>query len=906
MEWTMSSMLTEAIENSRKRAAWSLENARKATALASGSALSPPVGGGNGLNILGIRDDSAKAEELARHYTGWVYSSVRPIAQRIAGQPVRVARIPKRADVLRREMGFSRMPVALRRHYEMGHDVEVLDDHPLLRAINDPNELMVRWCLVYVTVVALNITGRAFWAMIPRNEADVKDGAPPFEIWPIPSNWASPNADPSKKRPYASWTVKPPGSTEGFYVDADNMVYFYYPDFTNPFGSFAPLDAVGTAVKTSEMMGQAQLSQFKHGMNPSWILTVGRDAQVPGITGTAPRVTLTQNQRQQIIHFIRQHYRGFHRNHEPLILDSMIESATKASHSPAEMDYYNSAALPKEQITQGFGTNPLIMGQIEGANRACHDHMTELLTLRGWLRYDKVKVGDMAGTMNPATGRFEWQEVTHLHVYPNYSGEMVRLKGQKIDALVTPDHRMWTRRGQRNGRLTPESPYSFKPASELRCHDAIPLSPLPYVADRLDVFTIPGVEDGAGIRSNGSFFNAPVPMDPFLEFLGWFISEGWTVSHKNKITGRPYYTVGIKQAVGGVEECRRIHACMEALKLRSVSVSATRARAGYESSDGYARQSANTYVLNDKRLWTWLRKHCGVGSAKKRLPAFLFRLPAEQTVRTLEALLLGDGSHRTPTEGKNYSGLHASYFSTSRRLMNQVQTLALICGRGARMRKTMSSGVHAMGVSEYSREMFLLPKHISREHYEGVVWCATVPNGLLVTRRNGKTLVSGNSSMVAEEHFCTNTVNPLISLLSETGTAWMGPKFSVNGEELVFYIEPANPADPDHELKKMLAVFDRGGVDVDFLRSRLLGLPPVAGGHVAMVNPQLIPYEVIPYDENEGDYNPYMDGPSAALAGQGAGGNQNGPQGGQGGSAQGSGSGNDNTDNGNGNSDAGK
>ena len=39
---------------------------------------------------------------------------------------------------------------------------------------------------------------------------------------------------------------------------------------------------------------------------------------------------------------------------------------------------------------------------------------------------------------------------------------------------------------------------------------------------------------------------------------------------------------------------------------------------------------------------------------------------------------------------------------------------------------------------------------LKKEPYEGMVWCATVPNGSLITRRDGKPLISGNSTVVSQ------------------------------------------------------------------------------------------------------------------------------------------------------------
>jgi hypothetical protein len=870
----MAGRLTRAIEESKKRAAWAVELASRSVALTapgqSPQTFIPHSGQATGLSMLNARDDTTLAAEQGRHFTGWVYSSVRPIAYRIAGQPLRIARLkkkevgrkPERSGIPYERRAF--MPKNFKA-FEAAYDAEVLDDHELLDAINDPNAIMTRWALLYVTTVALNVVGRAYWWIRKRQQEEGEPVGPELEIWPIPASWIQPVHE--KGKLFSSWTIRPDDSSEDVPVPGDEILYFYYPDFTNPMGSYSPMQAQTHAVAADEAMARAQTQGFRNGVNPSAIITVGRHAEIPGMSGTQPRLTLTANQRAAIIHLIKAHYRGVSKHDEPLILDSLIEDVKPYSRSPKEMDFMDSGKVAKERITQGFGTNPVVMGQLEGANRACHDDQTELLTDRGWLKYADIKVGDVAGTMNPATGRFEWQCVTHVHIYPDYNGEMVRLTGQKIDALVTPNHRMWSRRGQRAGKLTPDSPYGFKAASDLRCSDVLPLSPLPQAAERVNFFRLPGVRDGAGVRSNGPTFDATVPMDPFMEFLGWFVSEGWTVSHRRRDNNAPCHSVGVKQIISAVEECRRIHACMAALNLRKIQTSFTRAYAGHESADGYARQETVTYRITDKRLWSWLRENCGRKSSEKRLPDFLFRMSGEQAVRTLEAMLLGDGSHRVSTPEKTYTSLHASYFSTSRELMDQTQTLSLICGRAARMRKTMSSGVHAMGVSEYSREMSLLPKHISREHYQGTVWCVTVPNGLIVTRRNGKTLVSGNSAIAADGHFCDSCVNPMAALISEVMTAWLGPRYAKKNERLVIYIEPATAIDQDFELKAAIALAQQGAVDINWLRHKFFGLRPIAGGNVAFVSKNLVPYEIKGVDEVTDGTNPFIeraDGVAAA------------------------------------------
>jgi hypothetical protein len=52
--------------------------------------------------------------------------------------------------------------------------------------------------------------------------------------------------------------------------------------------------------------------------------------------------------------------------------------------------------------------------------------------------------------------------------------------------------------------------------------------------------------------------------------------------------------------------------------------------------------------------------------------------------------------------------------------------------------------MYIMGVAEKDRLCLNRKKHIERESYDGMVYCASVPNGTLITRRNGTMLISGN------------------------------------------------------------------------------------------------------------------------------------------------------------------
>lgn len=288
--------------------------------------------------VDGRRPDLAHSAEQLKHFAGWVYAAIRPIAQRIAGQPIRVGKVAKRGSV----------------GVKAAAEIEPLESHPLLDLLADPNGLMVGWSLIYSTVASLELTGRCLW-WLPKRE----------QIVPIPSSWITAI---QTSQTFDSFRVRLPYSAEEIDIPADECCYFFYPSPADPCGVLSPLQAAAAAVDLDEEITRSQVSTFARGIHPSHAIIVGRDPHpdVPG--GMRPR--LSPAQQGQIISAIRQRYGGTWRHGEPLILDGLIEDVKRLSNTPAEMDWQSSSELTKARILQGFGVNPAIIGELEGANRA--------------------------------------------------------------------------------------------------------------------------------------------------------------------------------------------------------------------------------------------------------------------------------------------------------------------------------------------------------------------------------------------------------------------------------------------------------------------------------------------------------------------------------------------------------
>lgn len=376
-------------------------------------------GGGMGANPLGLgvggsnfgygnkRTDLTQHTEQYRHNTGWVAASIKPIASRIARQPVRMARVA-RADPRKmsgphgtkgeRKSGAGSVSfvkpwekgsaestasaVWFKQHLpgvykQLAANAELIDAHPILDAIDDPNPIMVRWSLMFVTVASLLLTGKAYWWVKARERDGEPDGTPRIEIWPLPSSWVKPVH--SETRLYASWEVTPEGTHEAFPVPTEQVIYFYLPDPSSLLGSQSPLQNQARAVVSDEAISEAQRRGFANGVFPGVAVVVGRQPGINGAPGDRP--TLNREQRSQILTAFKQAYRGVYNHDEPIILDQLIQDVKRVTNTNREMDFQASGDYTKERITQGFGVNPISMGQVEGANRAssatADDHLCQ-------------------------------------------------------------------------------------------------------------------------------------------------------------------------------------------------------------------------------------------------------------------------------------------------------------------------------------------------------------------------------------------------------------------------------------------------------------------------------------------------------------------------------------------------
>jgi hypothetical protein len=362
-----------------------------------------------------------------------------------------------------------------------------------------------------------------------------------------------------------------------------------------------------------------------------------------------------------------------------------------------------------------------LLGRRSGANNRselverhgfdCYLDDTEFLTERGWLLYDDIADGEAVGTVHPVTGQIQFQ-VPSDRLAKSYDGPIVRVRHRYTEAAVTPNHRMWVspvNRGPSGSLGTSYRPeaarWSFRPADELR----------------RGFFHV-------RVTANPSHDEYPVS-DAELALVGAYVSEGCVARRRQDGSAS---VLAFDQRKHG-----RLEPVMAAVGARYQLREFTYAR---REEWRAASPVFVKYTLADRGVAARLAAECGEGSANKRLPGWAFRLSGRQAELLLDALMAGDGT--TTRLG------YRVYYTISRRLAGDVQVLALLAGRRCNVWGPYAAGaiyqvmVHNRGLPHVA---ISTRTNVRRERSAGRIVCFTVPNETLVTRRNGRVAMHGNT-----------------------------------------------------------------------------------------------------------------------------------------------------------------
>jgi len=337
----------------------------------------------------------------------------------------------------------------------------------------------------------------------------------------------------------------------------------------------------------------------------------------------------------------------------------------------------------------------------------CYSSDTEVLTGCGWKLFSDLTDQDVLASVSPS-GSLLYCHPSKLHAY-HYDGDMYHMKSKTIDLLVTPNHNMWIR--PKHGKS-----YVFVPSSEVsRWQYVSLLNKVTYDPETTSetTYSVPVVEYQRPGKPLPSF-----DLGDWCEFIGWFLSEGCTVTYRDRK----------EVCISQTKNTRELEDLLSRMKL------------SWSCSRG-------TYTISNKQLHSFVRSF-GTYSYNKEIPREFLDLGPQHLSRLLHGLMLGDGSKRLRRAKSREEDW--CYHTTSYTLASQVQEIFFKLGHSANISTVPVKA--RMRVPKYivqrrtsTESTIWRDRHISIVPYSGMVYCATVdPHHTLVVRRNNKMAICGN------------------------------------------------------------------------------------------------------------------------------------------------------------------
>lgn len=364
--------------------------------------------------------------------------------------------------------------------------------------------------------------------------------------------------------------------------------------------------------------------------------------------------------------------------------------------------------------------------------QACFDDQTEVLTSTGWVKWPEVTGAETFATVNPETHNIEYHQAVDYHRY-RYTGKMYSVQTQMLDMVVTPNHKMYV---QKRG----SSEWELVEAQEIAGKTVRYLGAFNSDTPELELVTLDG------FTQNRGSWNKEIPAldidgDVYAKFMGYYLSEGHCDYYKGT------YRVCLAQLETG-DARDGMRETLEASPFRY-------------------REDKDRFTVYSEQLF----RECEPfgHSHEKFVPERIKRMSPRQIRLFLEAYIEGDGDENNVI------------YTSSVRMRDDIQELVVRCGwtskhtiknrkgdeswfaRDSRVItcqhdswkvhiRTGNKGAKPWyDPNNYSRASFDERAGHKAEvfegfvDYDGYVYDVEVPNHVLIVRRNGKIVASGNS-----------------------------------------------------------------------------------------------------------------------------------------------------------------
>lgn len=424
-------------------------------------------------------------------------------------------------------------------------------------------------------------------------------------------------------------------------------------------------------------------------------------------------------------------------------VEKAMEGVDIAVHFAAESHVDRSIKTPASFVmTNVVGTQILLDAAVKNNVKrfhhvSCYDTKTRAYTKKGLKNYWELTTEDEVLSLNTKTKEIEWKKINRV-IIQDYIGEMIAINSDRINFLVTPNHRMLLET-PRAGKL------HFKEAAKLGSRNRLP---------------------------NG-IWNQGIKINPYsMYLLGFFIGDGF-VSHQVKTQinrsglAKQEYILRAKDissgrflSVGriGVQDLTYMNSYRIFLDVPTKDharerVENTLTGLGVNWHPHSGKAGEHIYFSSKKLLEIF--QECGSGALNKRIPRWALEADYHSLKALFDGLIDSDGR-----EAPN----SIRFFTSSKGLVEDFSELCIKLGytphvftrkaqrsiyKGRVIKGTTDAYMITVGRTRRS----IIPRyglnHVKSIKYNGKIWCVEVQdNKNLLIERDGIFAFCGNTDEV--------------------------------------------------------------------------------------------------------------------------------------------------------------
>ena len=365
--------------------------------------------------------------------------------------------------------------------------------------------------------------------------------------------------------------------------------------------------------------------------------------------------------------------------------------------------------------------------------RDCFDDKTEILTNSGFKFFKDLLPTDLALSLNPTTNISEYKNITQI-IKQKYTGKMYLYESRSREFCITPNHKLFIASPTSKDKKKAKTSFKFEEARNIKQKSFFLKRDFGWIGEEQNTITFAKFKNG-----KGRVFR----MDDWLEFLGWYVSEGNIYKHKTKKTWWISITQNNSKNPDKVEKIRGL------LKRMGLPITL---------------YSNEKFTFGSRVIAEHLKEHCGDSALNKKVPSYVKDLTPRQIEIFLNSYNMGDG-YILENETRRFNTI-------SKQLADDIQELILKTSKYASI-----SIRDSIGRTTWLDDHFVTTRHLdyliieySKKHksydclintsdmqtigYDGYIYCVTVdPFHTIYVRRNGKCMWSGNSTLKDFERY---------------------------------------------------------------------------------------------------------------------------------------------------------